>query len=351
MKKLLLTWIVAIGTTMLVTSCSPTAPKSSDKEITAFSISSPVATGIIDTAEKTITVLVPRGTDLKALVVTFSTTGAKVSVGSIDQASGVTANDFTAPIVYTVTAEDNSTVNYTVTISAKKYCLFVSTLSDTGDPIDIPVKNKLLSWGYDLKVVGENNLTVEIDSFAQYDFAFLSESVNSSRLSPFKGHPLPILNLEAFACAKSDVLYWSRYPSAVNKYDPMTVRISAGAPAELTGNMSPSADFELVTATASPGEAQIGFIPTIAVIPIAVFKSDTLVNNMVAMLGIDSSAIAFTGGMLTSACAVEKGTMLADSLTVTVHRAVTIGIHAKAFLSMTDQAWALIRAGIDWILK
>ena len=45
----------------------------------------------------------PPGTDVTALVATFTTTGASVKVGSTVQVSGTTANDFTYPVVYTVT--------------------------------------------------------------------------------------------------------------------------------------------------------------------------------------------------------------------------------------------------------
>lgn len=232
-----------------------------------------------------------------------------------------------------------------------KYCLFVSTVGDTGAPGDVPMINKLRSWGCSLKVVGETELSMEADSFGNYDFAFLSETPNSSNFRPFRGHPLPILSLESYACSKPEVLNWSTHPGAVAKYDTMKVRIAANAPVELTGGLKPGEEFDLVTATASPGEALIGFIPTIQHIPIAVLTVDTLVSTLVERQGVDSSAITFTGGLLTAACAVEKGTTLADELTVTEARAVTIGIHEYAFESVTDEAYAMIRAGIEWILK
>jgi hypothetical protein len=49
-------------------------------------------------------------------VANFTTTGASVSVGATAQVSGTTANDFTSPVDYTVTAADGSTVDYTVTV-------------------------------------------------------------------------------------------------------------------------------------------------------------------------------------------------------------------------------------------
>jgi hypothetical protein len=55
-----------------------------------------------------IDVAVPAGTDVTKLVATFETIGASVTVGVTSQVSGVTKNDFTSPVIYTVTAADLS---------------------------------------------------------------------------------------------------------------------------------------------------------------------------------------------------------------------------------------------------
>lgn len=87
------------------------------KAVTAYSFAGYTgATGVINETTKKITVTVPNGTNVTALKATFSINGASLKVGSAIQTTGVTANDFTAPVVYTVTASDSSTVNYTVTV-------------------------------------------------------------------------------------------------------------------------------------------------------------------------------------------------------------------------------------------
>jgi trimeric autotransporter adhesin len=92
------------------------------KEITAFSFKSadnPELTadviGVINATAISLTV--PYGTDVTVLKASFSSTGQSIKVGNIDQVSGITANDFTNPVVYTVTAADSSTQNYTVTVT------------------------------------------------------------------------------------------------------------------------------------------------------------------------------------------------------------------------------------------
>jgi spore coat protein CotH len=89
------------------------APPSA-KAITAFSLNGVV--GTIHETEKTIAGTMFSGTDVKALIATFTTTGASVKVGSTVQISGITTNDFTSSVTYTVTAADASTQDYIVTV-------------------------------------------------------------------------------------------------------------------------------------------------------------------------------------------------------------------------------------------
>ena len=88
------------------------------KKITAFSfIGFTGFAGTVDETAKTIAVTVPFGTNVTALVATFTTTGAGVKVGSAVQTSGAIANNFSAPVLYSVTAEDNTTATYTATVT------------------------------------------------------------------------------------------------------------------------------------------------------------------------------------------------------------------------------------------
>jgi hypothetical protein len=111
-------------------------------------------------------------------------------------------------------------------------------------------------------------------------------------------------------------------------------------------------EFKLVDGTDVAGEAHIGFIPTVENIRIATFKDAGLVMAMILSSGLDSATYYnASGGALTVACAVEKGVLLADNVTTTQNRAVTIGIHASSYPFITKEAWDMIRAGIEWILK
>ena len=72
---------------------------------------------VSDISDTGIALMVPYGTDISALVATFETTGASVAIGSVTQASGVTANNFTNPLTYVVTAADSTTESYTITVT------------------------------------------------------------------------------------------------------------------------------------------------------------------------------------------------------------------------------------------
>lgn len=60
----------------------------------------------------------PFGTNVTTLTATYTTTGTSVTVAGAQQSSGTTPNNFTlSPVVYTVMAEDGSTVAYGVTVT------------------------------------------------------------------------------------------------------------------------------------------------------------------------------------------------------------------------------------------
>ena len=90
-----------------------TVAANSAKAITAFSLNG--TAGVI--SGQNIAVTMPYGTNVTALIATFTATGQSVKVGNVVQVSGVTPNNFTGQVIYTVTAEDDSTQNYTVTVT------------------------------------------------------------------------------------------------------------------------------------------------------------------------------------------------------------------------------------------
>lgn len=95
--------------------------KSNEKQIRSFCFYNPEVEAMIMESEKTITASMPCGTDVTALepVITIS------EKASVNPASGL-PQDFTNPVIYTVTAEDGTQAFYTVTV----------TVEDDGDNDD-----------------------------------------------------------------------------------------------------------------------------------------------------------------------------------------------------------------------
>lgn len=111
-------------------------PLSSAKAIIAFDFATLSVTGVVDETAKTIALTVPNGTDVTALVATFTNSAAStVAVGGTAQTSGITANDFTSPVSYLITAEDTSTQAYTitVTVAADTTAPIAPTVNPVGD--------------------------------------------------------------------------------------------------------------------------------------------------------------------------------------------------------------------------
>jgi hypothetical protein len=114
--------LLMLATALSFTACAGGTDedsKSGAKAITAFSFTSPAATGIINEADHTIAVAVPWNTDVTSLVPTITHNGANIS-----PATGV-VNNFTGAQTYMVTAADGSTQAYTVTVTIKEYVLRV----------------------------------------------------------------------------------------------------------------------------------------------------------------------------------------------------------------------------------
>ena|GEM_PF-3662593 len=113
--------ILAAALIMVITGCTPGGwgtGTPSGKAFKTFTFPNSTETTIDEDAH-TIAVTLPDGTtDVTALVATFTTSpGASVDVNGTEQVSGTTENDFTSPVVYTVTAADGSKQDYTVTVT------------------------------------------------------------------------------------------------------------------------------------------------------------------------------------------------------------------------------------------
>jgi len=141
-------------------------------------------TGIIDIAKHAISLTVPYDTDITSLVATFTLPdNATAKIGTTSQESGVTANDFTKPVVYTVTAkgEEYLTQDWVVTVSFVQPAYIISASTSPGGYIspsgDVTVEHGndqgftiVPDPGYQIEEIQVDDLPVEItELYTFYD--------------------------------------------------------------------------------------------------------------------------------------------------------------------------------------
>ena len=111
---------------LLFSACKDEEPPiSSTKELLNFSIlksdnQGKVANDVEASIQgSVITLPLDKYDDLKSLIAVFEYNGKSISINGVEQESGVTSNDYSQPLVFTVEAEDGSKQQYTVEIALK----------------------------------------------------------------------------------------------------------------------------------------------------------------------------------------------------------------------------------------
>ena len=111
---------------LLFSACKDEEPSiSSTKELLNFSIlksdnQGKVANDVEASIQgSVITLPLDKYDDLKSLIAVFEYNGKSLTIDGVEQESGVTSNDYSQPLVFTVEAEDGSKQQYTVEIALK----------------------------------------------------------------------------------------------------------------------------------------------------------------------------------------------------------------------------------------
>ncbi|MBT1708039.1 hypothetical protein KK062_07390 [Fulvivirgaceae bacterium PWU5] len=119
------------------------------KEISDFTFEKSTST-VIDQDARTITIVVPYGTDVTALKAKFAVSAfTTVTVGSTAQTSDGTTNNFTNPVVYTVKSNDGTSVNYTVTVNVTPVEQTFELKGATGKVLAGDLKDKVFTGAVD----------------------------------------------------------------------------------------------------------------------------------------------------------------------------------------------------------
>lgn len=110
-----------------------------EAEIIAYSFPEQTGSALIDTFAKTVDIEVDWQADLSSLRADFElSVGASASVSGTSQISGLTINDFSNPVIYSVTAEDGVTTNLW-TVNVTKAEMPQGAVCSWPLPISLPV--------------------------------------------------------------------------------------------------------------------------------------------------------------------------------------------------------------------
>nr|WKN36155.1 BspA family leucine-rich repeat surface protein [Tunicatimonas sp. TK19036] len=153
--------------TVVVTKDSET--QSSNTDIFSFKLNTQTSSTIIDTASHIINAVVAFGTDVTALIPTFTLD----EEAEIFPASGLKQN-FSGSVIYKVTAEDGTVQDWTINISSARPLVTTWEVTSSDLQITIPTYNRYIynydvDWGDGKKDVGiTGNATHRYDSAGIY---------------------------------------------------------------------------------------------------------------------------------------------------------------------------------------
>ena len=220
-------------------------------------------------------------------------------------------------------------------------CLFISESSTAvPDPKDEILVNYLrtkyavdIATGDDVKAHAYS-----VEDFQQYDFAFVSESVSSSDTKDLKGAPVPVFYTEMWA-SKWDVTGWvptnesGTYYGNTTADETVVTIVDGGHP--LAAGFATGTEIIIVTDSENATDYLTYSVPQVDHVAIATLAADA---TKVVVMGVEA------GTALYNEQNVNDGSL------VTAARCATVGINANANNFLTDEAFQLIQAGIDWIL-
>ncbi len=160
--------------------CGGDSNSSSEKLITAFSIvvDDKTIEGNINQSDFKIEVTIPHEAPLSPLVAHFTISqGATVNIGGKEQKSGITSNDFSQPVTYSVVAEDGSSQNYIVTVMNERVIQFLS-IGGNSVNFNKTYGSVLLPYDTDLK-----NIQIDCNLIQGYSLFFQNDDLSEEEVT------------------------------------------------------------------------------------------------------------------------------------------------------------------------
>jgi uncharacterized repeat protein (TIGR02543 family) len=196
--------------------------------VSAFSFNSltPNVTGIVDNTLRTVSLSVPSGTNLTALVATFTlSAGTTAAIAGTPQVSGQTANNFTSTVTYVLTSQDGTAVqNYSVSAVVASNPSAPRSLTAVGGQGSVS-----LSWSAPLSDGGRpvNGYVVEssLDSTNWTNAGTTSETTTSLNISSLSNNTKYYFRVRATNISGSTNYNYSNIANA-NTYFYVTCSVS-----------------------------------------------------------------------------------------------------------------------------
>jgi hypothetical protein len=215
---------------------------------------------------------------------------------------------------------------------AQKKCMLIGAApGEENAEYDKHIIPQLKAWGY----VVEKHLSSDLPGYteadyAPYDFIFLSETTHSSKMSPLKKIPKPMLCSDGWGAKGSSLAFGSGEPVGIIEPAQPVIFLATAAGHPLAAGYNPGTVVELGAVSDSVGPCLIVWgKPTIPVIPIAAVEAD---STQLIVYGI------------------EKGTTNATGEAIK-NRVAVVGVHAWGYDDLTEAGVKLFKAGIEWILE
>ncbi|MBN2410230.1 hypothetical protein JXQ31_00975, partial [candidate division KSB1 bacterium] len=226
---------------------------------------------------------------------------------------------------------------------AQKTCVFISKSPDPGDSRDSTLIDHLKQT-YDVaRIVGHSELAdgiVTVDDLKQYDFGFVSESVGTwAIVGPLKGNPIPLFFTEGYA-AQANITGWASAGGSWGSTFDSTgtggkVTIVDDTGHQLAAGFANGAELDIVTGS-DKTQLLTYCVPEVDYIPIAVLSEDP---TKAVVFGVEKGTALF----------LDDGSAI-DPTVLSENRAAAVCIHANANNFITEDAYKLMDAGIQWIL-
>ena len=229
-----------------------------------------------------------------------------------------------------------ASISFTTDETVRKSCLFISMTADP-DTSDV----ELVEWlreKYIVDVIAGGDVnSYGLDYFQQYDFIFVSESIHSNDTRILKGAPVPMFYTELWS-SKWDVTGWVPINESPTYYGntPESIIKIVNENHELSAGYGLNSEIALVSRSHDGLNFLTYSVPQVEHIRIGVLASD---ESKVVVMGVEK------GTVLYNAENVKDGSFVSQS------RVAAVGISFAANTYMTDDAFNLIDAGINWILS